>query len=161
MPASVTDKDKGFFSIVTGLAGLHGAELKVGILGLDSVFTPGQEGAATLVDIGTFNEFGTSPKGQGPSFVGGSPARPFLRSTFDENLDKYELFIINLAKRKKVDPDKLLNLLGLRIQADVRRKITTLKSPANAPSTIKSKGSSNPLIDDGHMKQAINFEVTR
>ena len=49
--------------------------------------------------------------------------------------------------------------LGEKVVADVQRKIVALKDPPNAPSTIAKKGSANPLIDTGRLRQSIDFEV--
>jgi len=45
-----------------------------------------------------------------------------------------------------------LGKVGLLAQSQVRAKITAIKSPPNAQSTIDKKGSSNPLIDTGQMR---------
>ncbi len=38
--------------------------------------------------------------------------------------------------------------------------IKDVKSPSNAASTIKQKGSANPLIDTGNMRQAVTHKET-
>ena len=49
--------------------------------------------------------------------------------------------------------------LGMAAQNWVRREITDLRTPPNAPMTIARKRSSNPLIDSGRMRQEIQFRV--
>jgi hypothetical protein len=46
-------------------------------------------------------------------------------------------------------------------QNDVRKAIRDLDSPPNAESTIKAKGSSNPLIDTGQMINSIRWEYVK
>ena len=54
---------------------------------------------------------------------------------------------------------KALNLLGVQIASLIKRKITILRDPPNAPSTIAQKGSTNPLVDTGRLRASINHEV--
>jgi len=44
-------------------------------------------------------------------------------------------------------------------QGIVQEYMTNLKSPANAPSTIKRKGSANPLIDTGQQRQSVTYSI--
>ena len=46
-----------------------------------------------------------------------------------------------------------------QVAGDVRRNITKLRTPPNAPATITKKGSSNPLIDTGTMRQSVRGRV--
>jgi len=50
---------------------------------------------------------------------------------------------------------KFLGRLGEWFKSEIQNKIDILQSPRNAPSTIARKGSANPLIDTGQMKQSI------
>ncbi len=59
-----------------------------------------------------------------------------------------------LTTRKAV-----LELLGPVAVGEFQQAITDLNEPANALSTIKAKGSSNPLIDTGLMKQTLTYVV--
>jgi hypothetical protein len=56
-----------------------------------------------------------------------------------------------------------LDALGLWYQARIRATIRSSRSWAvvNAPMTIKMKGSSTPLIDQGVMIGAVSYEKTR
>lgn len=140
-----TDKDRGWTDILTVVQELDGAEVHSGILG-----DAGQD----IVNRATFNEFGTR----------NIPERSFIRSTFDENLARYERQMKRDAKAMGtggVDADLVLNRAGLRATADIQKKITELDSPPNAPATIARKGSSNPLIDSSRMKQSVNYEIKK
>lgn len=53
----------------------------------------------------------------------------------------------------------VLNKLGIVAQGDIQSEITSLRSPPNSAVTIARKGSSNPLIDTGAMRQAVTWVV--
>ncbi len=106
----------------------------------------------TVVSIATFNEFGTSK----------IPERSFIRSTMDEEkaglIRKTRALFFQMASGR-MTTKRALSILGQLITAKIKRKITVLKKPPNAPITIKRKGSSNPLIDTGFMRQKIRDEL--
>ena len=143
----ITDKNK-MPEIIAQFGELRETVIAVGLVGEAAQWSPG--GGANLVDIASFNEFGTSR----------IPARSFLRSTFDENLPAYEKMLKRLVKTisPKRSAEQAAALLGIKMVADVQAKIVSLTDPPNAPSTIAKKGSSNPLIDTGRMRQSIAYE---
>ena len=55
--------------------------------------------------------------------------------------------------------DRKLKLIGLEQEAETKKTLTDLRTPPNAPSTIKAKGSSNPLIDTGELRSKISSTV--
>lgn len=57
-------------------------------------------------------------------------------------------------------PDDTLEAVGLVAVGAVKQYMTELKTPPNAASTIRKKGSSNPLIADGHMRASVTHAVT-
>lgn len=126
----------------------HGeAQVKVG-------FPAGKVGS-DIVDRAVYNQFGTSR---------GIPARPFLSNAMRKNKDKYGRFIKDRAKRilsGEISPDQALMQLGVMAESDVKTEITELKTPPNAPSTIRQKGSSNPLIDTGAMRASVTYVVEK
>lgn len=90
------------------------------------------------------------------------PARSYIRSTVDENADLYqELAVGLLGQIVDGDTDKLqaLSIMGQKIEADIKAKMTALRQPPNAPSTIRRKGSDNPLIDTGLLRSSIRYIV--
>lgn len=111
-------------------------------------------GPSDLPLIAAVNEFGSSD--------GRIPERSFLRSTIDENRAKYEgqlSKVIGAVIDGKSTLRAGLNKIGVGVVGDVKRKITALKDPPNAASTIAQKGSDNPLIDTGRLRASIDFEV--
>lgn len=113
-----------------------------------------QEGAPTvegvLVSDYTFwNEYGTKT----------IPERPFMRGWFDGNLQRIKKFAETLYGKVAdgtMKANTALKVLGQWAQDQIRKSIINLKSPPNAPSTIRIKKSSNPLIDTGTMLNSIH-----
>ncbi len=118
----------------------------------------GQHGDSdkSVAFIATCNEFGL-----------GVPERSFMRSTLFENERKYKNRLAKVIKRavegesgRQWSPDMLMGLLAQSVQDDIKRKITEIQDPPNAQETINRKGSSNPLIDTGQMRDSIRWEYT-
>ena len=105
--------------------------------------------------VAAWNEFGT--KRDGEQHI---PERPFFRQAIAEMQDG----IVNILKAG-IDPkvgvvdQQLANRIGAYAQGQVQKSITKLDEPPNAPSTVAAKGSSNPLIDKGTMRQAVTWKV--
>lgn len=144
-------KDLGFDSVVKKLKGLRGTTVVVGLMGgAAHVYDDG----TTVVSVAAFNEFGTST----------IPARPFIRSTMDEQRQNIGDLVQKLAGRiadGKIDRDRAARFLGEFAKSKIQKKIVDLREPPNAQSTIDSKGSSNPLIDTGAMRQAVTYAVVK
>lgn len=82
------------------------------------------------------------------------PSRPFLRQTLAENQEKYTALFVKLFE-SGVSIDKIYEQIALIAQGDVQQNIANGKWTANAPSTIKRKKSSKPLIDTGKLRQSV------
>ena len=124
--------------------------LKVGLLsGLGE--HPNSDDGTTIPEIGAAHEFGA-----------GVPERSFIRSTIAENINKYNGMRRDLIKAMIAgDMTKMqaVAILGEAVKADVQRKIQTISEPANSDETIAQKGSDNPLVDTGTMRQSIQWEA--
>jgi len=146
---TVKDRDRGWNEIRKQLRELDGATIKVGLQAGD----PGGGGpsGATIAEIGFYNEFGTRR----------IPERSFIRSTADEKRGWRDITTkLYQSVLDRVRPAKTaLELLGTMAQDDIKRKITTLRTPPNSPRTVEAKGSSNPLIDTGLMRASIRFVI--
>ncbi len=150
------EKDLGFKKFMSDLKKIKGSHVDVGVFG-------GRNPSGSSVVVGALsNEFGAKI----PNRFGGEPIiikeRSFLRSTADANRQSYNDEIDEGLKAIAVgsrSPKAVLTSLGVRIRRDVRRKIRSLKTPANEPSTVARKGSSNPLMDEGTLRQRIEFKV--
>ncbi len=138
--------DKGFNRIREDLDKTDGSTVDVGILGGDI-----KDDVFTVAALAATHEFGTKKAGRNKNIV--IPERSFFRSTFDDNKVKY-IRVLKLLFGDVILGNKTvegaLSLFGTRVVGDVKRKITSLMSPPNAPSVIaRKKGGNNPLIETG------------
>jgi len=147
--ATVIDRDLGWKRIVAELTAVDGKAVKVGVLS-----DAGSEaGGQSLASVATYNEFGTSR---------GIPPRPFMAQTFETRNREISEFI---AKQKdavldgKATFSGALGKIGEKYKGMIQREIASGGFAANAPATIRQKGSSKPLIDTGRLRQSINWEL--
>lgn len=90
------------------------------------------------------------------------PERSFVRSAFDERLSRIEDFMKQLMERvisSSLPAQDVLDLLGDFCSTQVKEQLTDISSPANTALTRTIKGSSNPLIDTGHLRDSVTYEV--
>lgn len=102
----------------------------------------------SVIMVGTVHEFGSPSRG--------IPQRSFLRSTVVEKRRTYKGMAFELGRKilmGKLTVSKALNIIGLTVQTDVREKITDISEPA----LVSREG--NPLVDTGHLRQSIVYEV--
>lgn len=142
----VIDKDLGYKALKSDLKKLSRTPfVKVGVLG---------KSGSDLVTYAGANEFGTRD--------GRIPERSFIRSTVDQKrfafFQQAERYLSQISAGT-MDIKTALGLIGEFFRGQIVSKITTLQDPPNAPSTILKKGSSNPLVDEGRMRQAVAWEV--
>lgn len=149
MPTRITDRDRGYKSLVRRIGKMS---RKAAILTVGIHDDAGSTGGLSVAAVGGFHEFG----------MGNNPERSFLRSWFDEK----EADIADMMTKAEVGvykgtttQEQALERLGLRFVGEVQAKIVGGIPPANDPATIARKGSSTPLIDTGHLKSAIKHKV--
>ena len=182
--SGVLDIDLGWKNLLKELRGLSKKEIKAGIQGGKT-----KDGTADLVTVATVQEFGAMifqhPKvKKDGSFANNGrfakkskanfssthrsmgrliiiPERSFIRATFDEKSDEIGeraesavTAIINGA-----DVSKALARTGQYIEGEIKRKIGSGPFTPNSPATIRKKKSSKPLIDTGHMRQSVRYEI--
>jgi len=100
----------------------------------------------SVIMVGAVHEFGSSRV----------PERSFLRSTVIEKKRDYKTLFRKLSYKiikGDMDTKRALGIIGLAVQTDVQDKITDIDSPP----LVYREG--NPLIDTGHLRQSITFEV--
>lgn len=108
----------------------------------------------TVATIGYINEFGG----------GNVPERSFMRSTIKEkrkDITALQKKLLIKIRKDELKSEDALGLLGEFIADLMKQKIVSLKTPPNAEETIKKKGSSNPLIDTGQLRNSITYKVTK
>ena len=118
-----------------------GPRLKIGVQSDEGNYT---NTGISVALVAAWNHFGTST----------IPPRPYLTKAIDANSVRLQLFSVKIFKKimDGADVENSLGLLGEEVVSVIKHMITKLDQPPNAPSTIKRKGSSNPLIDTGRLR---------
>ncbi|ACG60364.1 hypothetical protein phiPLPE_42 [Iodobacter phage PhiPLPE] len=88
------------------------------------------------------------------------PARPWLKPGVESGTPEY-LGIIQNRVSGGAGMDAVLEEIGIVASGKVQQYMTDLKSPPNAKSTIAKKGSSNPLIADGHLRSSVTYAMQK
>ncbi len=84
------------------------------------------------------------------------------KSTADEKRIKYRQVLTDLmwdVTIGRITVKEALELFGERVVGDVKRKITSIRTPPNAPRTVSEKGFDNPLIRTGTLRSRIKKRV--
>lgn len=113
-----------------------------------------------MVELARVHEFGATIK-QGDSTIV-IPERSFIRAGFDskkKNINKQAEKLLTDVIMMKTTAKPAMESLGQVIVTQLQKYLTNLSQPPNAASTIAQKGSSNPLIDEGHLRDSIVYKV--
>jgi hypothetical protein len=89
------------------------------------------------------------------------PERSIFRYTFAKEKAFHD-DARKLAKKvgeEAITPTMAVNLLGAKARDELRQSFTDGHLTPNAPSTIRQKKSSRPLIDTGQLRQSITWVV--
>lgn len=115
----------------------------------------GSEAPYTVAQIAAVHEFGAPNAG--------IPERSFLRAGIARNVSKYKALnrksILGILKGTTT-MEQGLGLLGELAKGDVQSEIRNGDHAPLKESTINRKGSSQPLIDTGQMRQAVDWEYS-
>ena len=90
------------------------------------------------------------------------PERSFIRAGFDENVSKIQQqaeILIDDVLSLKIGAKAFYEALGGAVVSMFQDYLTEISSPPLSSVTIERKGSSNPLIDTGRLRQAITYRV--
>lgn len=139
----------GFAAALARIRGLDGTVVAVGIQSSDGSKT--DDDGVALVDIATWNEFGTQT----------IPARPWLRTALDANRKRWTK-AASKAIKEVIDGgtgEAGLRLLGVVMVGDAKESLLDGAWTPNAPATIQRKGSDQPLVDTGRLVQSQRAEV--
>lgn len=112
------------------------------------------EDGTLIAVIAAVNEFGSAD--------GRIPERAALRLGVEDALPQIKLLVKKMlpeVNAEQMEMEELLNLIGELAVGSIQEKISSGVGPANAPSTIKRKGSSTPLIDQGTYRQSIRHVI--
>lgn len=92
------------------------------------------------------------------------PERSFIRAGYDkekENIIRESEKLLEKVMKLELPVDVFFTTLGEIIVGKIQKYLTDLKKPPLHPATIKNKGSSNPLIDTGRLRESITYKVVR
>lgn len=87
------------------------------------------------------------------------PPRPFFRSMIAKESPQWGKTAAALMKAKNYDATQVLESMGQEIKDQLVTSINEWTTPGNAPSTIAAKKFDKPLIDTGHMRDSVGWEV--
>lgn len=156
MSFEVRDVDRGYKKLQDAARKLaaRGAYVKAGVLGGDKDRREGEP--IGNVELAAIHEFGAP--------AANIPERSFIRSTFDKHREQYVNHLKKLlvhVYEGRMDLEKVLGIMGLKMTADIK---SAVKSGSGIPpplkeSTVRSKGSSRPLVDTGQMINSVTHEV--
>lgn len=146
MPVKIIDH--GLDRMLRQADALNGSGVKVGIQA-----GSGSQDGVDMVDIAIYNEFGTSR----------IPARSFMGDAAEKYQQDIGTTMEHLARKVEsgASPETALHTLGQWYQAQQQAHIRSGEFTPNAPSTIKKKGSSVPLIDKGRLVNSVRYEVLK
>ena len=92
------------------------------------------------------------------------PERSFIRGGFDTNQKNINREVEKLLPKVldlKLSVKAFYNTIGALLVGMIEEYMTDLSDPPNHPYTVKKKGSSNPLINTGDLRQRITYKVLR
>lgn len=142
--------DKGEKRILRELKEIKSASIEAGYFEGEQSSDPG----FALAELAATQEFGTQD--------GDIPPRPFLRPAYDENIVKYRTVAKKMMQElagRSIGGLRILRTIGALMVSDIKKKITTIRTPPNAPATIAAKGFDNPLIETGTMRNRADFKI--
>ncbi|WP_342399594.1 hypothetical protein NST20_13040 [Weizmannia sp. FSL W8-0676] len=91
------------------------------------------------------------------------PERSFLRSGYDENIDKIYKKIKDMMPdviANEIDPEFFMDSIGEEFAGLIRKKLVSIKSPPKSKVTLAaSPGKTNPLQDTGQLVESIRHEI--
>lgn len=91
----------------------------------------------------------------------GIPPRPFFSNMIAKKSSEWGPATGALLVANGYDAAKTLEQVGQAIAGQLRQEIVDTMEPALAPSTIKRKGFSKPLVETGHMLNSVDHEVAK
>lgn len=148
--SDMTPEGKKFMQQLKELADL---EVCVGFQSDDGSY----DGGASVMEVAAYNELGSSDTPPNP------PPRPFMKQSFENHENELQKACDNVNKTlaNGGTAQQALNELGVFLKGLVQEEIVSGGFAPNAESTVKKKGSAQPLIDTGLMRQSVNFVVRK
>jgi len=146
---SLDQDNKTWEQIKAHIEALNSKYVKVGII----EGTGTNKDGVSIAQYAYWNEYGTGK---------GIPPRPFIQQGIQKNKSKIEKVQEALCKKVvslKLTADMAYEQLALFMEGLIKESLERGGWTPNAPSTIKKKKSSRPLIDEGTLVGAIKGVV--
>lgn len=124
---------------------------KVVTVGIHEGAPQPEDGDLNMATLGAVLNFGTQD--------GHIPERPWLEPGIQAGAQEISDTIADAIEAGK-GLDDTLEMVGVVASGAVRQYMTDLKTPPNAESTIKRKGSANPLIDTGALRASVTHRIS-
>ena len=140
----------------------HNKDSDITVLGIATVHEFGVEIKVTDKMRGYLHSIGIHLKSSTRTIK--IPERSFIRAGYDEekeNIIKQSEKLLEKVMRLELPVDVFFNTLGEIIVGRIQEYLTDLRTPPLHPVTIARKGSSNPLIDTGRLRDSITYKVVR
>lgn len=149
------EKPKAFqdLKIVALLDGLMNTRVEVGILAEEGAQLV-DHGDATLAQIAHWNEYGTMRIPARPAF------RQFMAGDFSAQAGSQLTEDLKAADTPE-GCELALARFGERMAEGLWQAIDHFMIPPNAESTVKKKGFNKPLIESGHMRDSVAWELSK
>lgn len=160
MTVKTTDKDLGYKKLIKELKKAEGSFVTVGVHKKEGEDTYANGASVSLV--GAVHEFGTDRAG--PKKNTSIAERSWLRSTFDQNRDKWRKLSFDLFQKVligRATTKKVLDSLGLVMTEKTKAKFKT-GDPSWPPlkdETLERKDTPRPLVDSWKLHNSINYET--
>lgn len=151
MKVTWTVKDRGLNAIKARAQQNREVYLQVGLVGSKAAQPEPPDFEHSVGAVGIMQEYGD-----------GVPERPFMRRSFDRNVQRYRQQLIAAMRARVIDGDHgALALMGKSVAVDQAQEITiSASSWPNTPSTIQQKGSALPLVDTDTMRTSLDHVIT-
>lgn len=123
------------------------------LVGVQADAGAGEDGVP-IAEYAAYNELGTEH----------IPSRPAIRNAFDNNLAEISDSVRTLREAVedgKIGAEEAAGLLGELHQGHIQRSIRSNTPPPLAPATVKAKGSSRSLVDQGDYASSIRWKIQK
>lgn len=140
---------KGIEKALADISAKMSGSVNVGFLSGATYPVAEGEPPVSVAQVAFWNEFGTTK----------TEMRPFFRTMIAVESLGWAVLIGKAAKHYEYDGKTVLQFMGVKISEQLQQAIIDWRYPGNAPYTIAKKGFDKPLIDTGHMKNSVDFEV--
>lgn len=149
-PGAVKKTGPGLRNVLAQIRALDDVQVTAGLQGTAATTASGESTPAEIVTIGTVNE----------------KDRPFMRTSVARHgkkwLRPWDKAVAIVASGKSAGSWPVvqsLKLVGLQMVGDIQATLNTGPWEKNSAATVAAKGSDQPLVDTGQLKQSIRAQV--